>query len=376
VNQKLAPSILFVDEIDAITPKRETAQREMERRIVAQLLTCMDGKRYTTFCLSQFPRLAQGLCPDLDWQKTGKPVVVIGATNRPDSLDPALRRAGRFDREIELGVPDEAGREQCVIFLISLLHSLSSSLIAPSLRILRALTSELRLSGDFDFKALARSTPGYVGADLAALTGVAGVIAVKRIFSELSQKTDAPLGDANGDVMIIDDAVNPTPESGEAQAADENSSVAPASHFSTLPPELASLPIPSFLRSHPDPLSSEQLAHLAITPLDFQQALSQVQPSSQREGFTTVPTTTWADVGALVEVRDELRMAVVQPIRRPELFADLGVESPCGVLLWGPPGCGKTLLARAVANESGANFIGVKGPELLNKVCVLLLLFV
>ena len=146
-----APCILFIDEIDAITPKRETAQREMERRIVAQLLTCMD---------------------DLAWDKTdGKPVMVISATNRPDSLDPALRRAGRFDAEITMGVPDEAGRE----------------------RILRVLMAKLRLSGDFDYALLAKHTPGYVGADLSALTGAAGVIAVKRIFEQFGPAGAAAL---------------------------------------------------------------------------------------------------------------------------------------------------------------------------------------
>jgi ribosome biogenesis ATPase len=233
----------------------------------------------------------------------------------------------------------------------------------------------LKLSGDFDFKALARSTPGYVGADLAALTSQAGVIAIKRVFLELSRKSNVPFTDADveADGMVID-AAEPLQRLAEASPlVDDTDGIGTAPLFATLPPELLSLPIPSFLRSHPDPLPVDQLSGFSVTALDFHQALSQVQPSSQREGFSTVPSTTWADVGALVEVRDELRMAVVQPIRQPEIFSDLGVESPCGVLLWGPPGCGKTLLARAVANESGANFIGVKGPELLNKVCIIFL---
>jgi ribosome biogenesis ATPase len=127
-----------------------------------------------------------------------------------------------------------------------------------------------------------------------------------------------------------------------------------------------------FLHAHPSPLTSVQLSPISITAADFTHALAQVQPSSKREGFATVPDVTWADIGALHSTREELHMAIVQPIRRPEVFSAVGIEAPCGVLLWGPPGCGKTLLAKAVANESRANFISVKGPELLNKVSILL----
>jgi ribosome biogenesis ATPase len=126
--------------------------------------------------------------------------------------------------------------------------------------------------------------------------------------------------------------------------------------------------IAHFLNAHPAPLTPEQLAPLLITPDDFMHALKQVQPSAQREGFATVPDVTWADIGALHGTRDALQMAIVLPLRRPLLFRSVGIAAPCGVLLWGPPGCGKTLLAKAVANESQANFISVKGPELLNKV--------
>ncbi|KWU45753.1 AAA-domain-containing protein [Rhodotorula sp. JG-1b] len=311
---KQAPCILFIDEIDAITPKRETAQREMERRIVAQLLTCMD---------------------DLAWDKTeNKPVVVIAATNRPDSLDPALRRAGRFDAEITMGVPDQAGRE----------------------RILRVLMAKLRLAGDFDYARLAKETPGYVGADLSALTGAAGVLAVKRIFETMGDK-----GDGEGAVA----AQMPVPPSVSDSAV--LAAAIPALPFSSLPPSLATLPIASFLRAHPASLTEDQLSALALTNADFVRALQIVQPSSQREGFTTVPDVTWDDLGALHHIREEMRMSIVRPIRRPDVFKLLGLSAPCGVLLWGPPGCGKTLLAKAVANESRANFISVKGPELLNK---------
>ncbi|KAJ9477455.1 Ribosome biogenesis ATPase RIX7 [Pseudozyma hubeiensis] len=386
----IAPCILFIDEIDAITPKRETAQREMERRIVAQLLTSLD---------------------DLSWEKTdGKPVMIIGATNRPDSLDPALRRAGRFDHEIAMGVPDEDGREQ----------------------ILRVLAQKLRLSGDFDFRALAKSTPGYVGADLTALTSAAGIIAVKRIFQQLSESESLPSSlsaerisqaiglnandnqqDASvaGDVDMDDSdlptasdgqdasasaqtapvangAVVDTPAETEGLSADAatqasaagdgaktpvatsvtSSNVRPsATFFDALPEHIRDSSIASFLKNHPSPLTDAQLAPLAITNADFLVALPSVQPSSKREGFATVPDVSWADVGALHSTRDELSMAIVEPIKRPELFRSVGVSASSGVLLWGPPGCGKTLLAKAVANESRANFISVKGPELLNK---------
>ncbi|KAJ7052490.1 P-loop containing nucleoside triphosphate hydrolase protein [Mycena amicta] len=289
--RRVAPCLLFIDEIDAIAPKRESAQREMERRIVAQFLTCMD---------------------DMSWDKTdNKPVIVMGATNRPDSLDAALRRAGRFDHEISMGVPDEAARA----------------------KILQVLSSKLKLAGDFDFAALAKATPGYVGADLAALTGAAGVIAVKRIFKLLSDGT----------------LMNPSPWSKNRMTLLlwRRSSIS----LSRLGPTASS--IAHFLNAYPSPLTSEQLAPLLITSDDFVDALKHVQPSAQREGFAN---------------RMPFRWPLFSPLRRPLLFRSVGIAAPCGVLLWGPPGCGKTLLAKAVANESQANFISVKGPELLNKV--------
>ncbi|KAF7312163.1 hypothetical protein MIND_00229000 [Mycena indigotica] len=303
--KRVSPCILFIDEIDAIAPKREIAQREMERRIVAQFLTCMDG---------------------MSWEKTdSKPVIVMGATNRPDSLDSALRRAGRFDHEISMGVPDEASR----------------------IKILQVLSSKLKLAGDFDFAALAKATPGYVGADLAALTGAAGVIAVKRIFKQI----------ADGTIVL--------PSADEEMAEQLIDPILPFKVAIPVGPTASS--IAHFLKAYPTPLTSEQLAPLLITSNDFIDALKQVQPSAQREGFATVPDVTWADIGALHQTRDALQMAIVLPLRRPLLFRSVGIVAPCGVLLWGPPGCGKTLLAKAVANESQANFISVKGPELLNK---------
>ncbi|XP_069911484.1 nuclear valosin-containing protein-like isoform X13 [Oryctolagus cuniculus] len=292
-----APCIVFIDEIDAITPKREVASKDMERRIVAQLLTCMDD-------LNNMPATAQ--------------VLVIGATNRPDSLDPALRRAGRFDREICLGIPDEASRE----------------------RILQTLCRKLRLPETFNFCHLAHLTPGFVGADLMALCREAAMCAVNRGLMKLQQQQQKHLKTEVGQEEPL--GTEPT---------------------SVTQDELQRLL--ELLRDH-TPLSDEQMQGLCIELNDFTVALSSVQPSAKREGFVTVPSVTWADVGALEDIREELTMAILAPVRNPDQFKALGLMTPAGVLLAGPPGCGKTLLAKAVANESGLNFISVKGPELLN----------
>ncbi|KUF88482.1 Endo-beta-1 [Phytophthora nicotianae] len=311
-----APSIIFIDEIDAITPKRETSARGMEKRIVAQLLTSTDS---------------------LSLENTGgKPVILIGATNRPDALDSALRRAGRFDREICLGIPDEEARE----------------------KILRVLARKMTLEGDFDFPALARRTPGYVGADLVSLTKEAAVGAVNRIFTNinavkaLTAEVDATSVSADtetSDAGTSDDAMEVDATQKTVDDAEEASSAA------------------DDLRAQVKPFTEAQLAPLSITMADFEAAIPKVQPSSKREGFATIPDVTWDDIGALNEVRDELSLAVLQPIAHPERFAALGLSMPAGVLLYGPPGCGKTLLAKAIAHESGANFISIKGPELLDK---------
>lgn len=263
--KKLAPCIVFIDEIDAIALKRESAQREMERRIVAQLSTCMD---------------------ELTLEQTGgNPVIVIGATNRLDALDPAFRRAGRFDCELKLGIPNVAARN----------------------KILQIHTASMQISENFDFSAIAKRTPGFVGADLRALTRAASNIAINRVFSQLLM--------------------------GKGRIS----------------------------------LTPEQLSLISVTEEDFFQAVGKIQPSAKREGFLVGSTTTWEDIGALSSVREELFLSVVEPIRHPELFLAYGITSPAGLLLWGPPGCGKTLLAKAVANESHSNFISIKGPELLNK---------
>ncbi|KAF3480277.1 ribosome biogenesis ATPase RIX7 [Arthroderma uncinatum] len=288
--KKVAPCLIFMDEIDAITPKRESAQREMEKRIVAQLLTCMD---------------------DLALAKTdGKPVIVLAATNRPDSLDPALRRGGRFDKEINLTVPSEPVREQ----------------------ILRALTRDMNLADDLDFKFLAKGTAGFVGADLNDLVSTAATAAIKRYLDLL--KTSP------GEEMDIEE---------------------PSNGVSKKVLELRQL----IKRARGTPHEADP--QIYVSNADFLTALPKIQPSSKREGFATIPATTWADIGSLGSIREELVTAIVEPIRNPEIYSSVGISAPTGVLLWGPPGCGKTLLAKAVANESRANFISIKGPELLNK---------
>lgn len=275
-----APAIIFLDEIDAVAPKRNDG-KGMEKRMVAQLLTCLDMLQ---------PKYNRSMAP----------VIVMGATNRAESIDPALRRAGRFDKEILIGVPDEEAR----------------------IGILKTMTKNMKLSGDFDLKMLARKTPGYVGADVKSLTKEAAVIAINRIFKNVlvDQKLPSDMIDENDD--------NPPPVA---------------------------------------PLTPEEMSDLCITMQDFLEAVPKVQPSSKREGFATVPGVSWDDIGALGSVREELTLSVLEPIRNPEKFQALGIPLPAGVMLYGPPGCGKTLLAKAIANESGANFISVKGPELLDK---------
>ncbi|XP_017381884.1 nuclear valosin-containing protein-like isoform X2 [Cebus imitator] len=285
-----APCIIFIDEIDAITPKREVASKDMERRIVAQLLTCMD---------------------DLNNVAATARVLVIGATNRPDSLDPALRRAGRFDREICLGIPDEASRE----------------------RILQTLCRKLRLPQAFDFCNLAHLTPGFVGADLMALCREAAMCAVNRVLMKLQeqQKKDPEMEDL--------------PSKG---VQEERLGTEPTSETQDELQRLLGL-----LRDQ-DPLSEEQMQGLCIELNDFIVALSSVQPSAKREGFVTVPNVTWADIGALEDIREELTMAILAPVRNPDQFKALGLVTPAGVLLAGPPGCGKTLLAKYVGESERA----------------------
>ena len=253
-----APSIIFIDEIDAIAPKRGEVVGEVERRVVAQLLALMDG-----------------LTPRGN-------VIVIGATNRINDLDPALRRPGRFDREIEIGVPDKKGR----------------------LEILQVHTRGMPLK-DVDLEEIAAITHGYTGADLAALCREAAMIALRRYMPEINLREDR------------------------------------------VPPEV--------------------LEKMVVTKEDFMKAFKEVVPTAMREVYIETPNVRWDDIGGLEDVKQELRECVEWPLKHPEAFERMGIKPPKGVLLFGPPGCGKTLLAKAVATESEANFISVKGPELLSK---------
>ncbi|MHA1229824.1 MAG: CDC48 family AAA ATPase [Candidatus Helarchaeota archaeon] len=257
--EKNAPSIIFVDELDAIAPKREEVTGEVERRVVAQLLALMDGLRIR-----------------------GK-VVVIGATNRPNALDPALRRPGRFDREIEIGVPDRNGRKE----------------------ILQIHTRGMPLEEDVNLDEIADLTHGFVGADLMSLCREAAMKAIRRFLPEIDLEEEE-------------------------------------------------IPI-------------EVLEKIFVNMNDFKEALKEIAPSAIREVLIEVPNVHWSDIGGLEEVKQELREAVVWPIQKPELFKEMGIKPPRGIMLYGPPGCGKTLLAKAIATESEANFISVKGPEVLSK---------
>jgi len=258
--EKNAPSIIFIDEIDAIASKREETRGEVERRVVAQLLALMDGL-----------------------QSRGK-VVVIAATNVPNILDPALRRPGRFDREIEIGVPGKQGR----------------------LEILKIHTRNMPLDKNVNLGELAEITYGFVGADLSSLAKEAAMIVLRKILPDLRLKEE-------------------------------------------------------------EPIPKEILERLRITQQDFKDALKVVRPSALREVLVEIPNLKWSDVGGLEDVKQELIEAVEWPLKHPASFKRLGVKPPKGILLYGAPGTGKTMLAKAVANESQANFILVKGPELLSK---------
>ncbi len=257
--EKNAPAIIFIDEIDSIAPKRAEVTGEVERRVVAQLLSLMDGL------------------------KTRKNVIVIGATNRPEALDMALRRPGRFDREIELRAPDREGRRE--IFQIH--------------------TRGMPLAEDVNLDDLAERTYGFVGADIAAMCREAAMNALRRILPEIN---------------------------------------------------LEEKEIPK-----------ETLDKLIVTRSDFEDVMKEVQPSALREILFEVPNVTWEDIGGLDNVKSLLIEAVEWPLRYAESFRRIGVEAPKGVLLYGPPGTGKTLLAKAIANESEANFITVKGSDILSK---------
>jgi len=356
-----APSLIFMDELDAVAPKRgdNSSGRGMEKRMVAQLLTCMD---------SIHPK----------YNRNNACVMVVGATNRPDSIDAALRRAGRFDKEILLGVPDEEAR----------------------LNIIKTMTKDMRLSGDFDYKVLARKTPGYVGADIRSLTKEAAVIAIDRIFKNVlkdqaltaltarlplpakalaADNSSATTGTITQTITSTGTNVNintnistTTTVNSDASDIGNNNNQDDASTMKIDDGTKSDTADNGKLQEIDDiasivPLTNEQMEPLSIGMSDFLEAIPHVQPSSKREGFATVPDVSWDDIGALGSIREELVLSVLEPIRNPEKFQALGIPLPAGVMLYGPPGCGKTLLAKAIANESGANFISVKGPELLDK---------
>ena len=255
---KAAPSIIFIDEIDSIAPKREDVSGDMERRVVAQLLALMDGL-----------------------SSRGE-VIVIAATNRPNALDPAIRRGGRFDREIEIGIPSKTGR----------------------LEVLYVHTRGMPLDESLDLKEIADATHGFVGADLYALCKEAAMRTLERALPDLDVSEDIPAG-------IVDS--------------------------------------------------------LRVTKEDFQEALKKIEPSAMREVFVEVAEVHWDEVGGLDQAKQSLIEAVEWPLKYPEAFAALGIRPPRGILLYGLPGTGKTLLVRALATESNVNFISVKGPELLSK---------
>lgn len=382
-----APCVLFIDEIDAISSNRMNASKDMERRVVAQLLSSLDN---------------------LSKLKFGDQVLVIGATNRADALDPALRRVGRFDHEICLGIPDRPARSE----------------------ILQIISKNLKLERPFDFDEMAQLTPGYVGADLLALATRAASTAIKRVISDKEQndwnvRKDKELQKVDNTIVNIDDdsilmdvdqevAEKIVIESPEKEKVQENGADNHTETTSTETTEKVEKPaeeaieetkdkkeednpqimevkdeetlveailkqpnlklqlsldnMVKWLRDDATPLNEQELERLSIMREDFLDALKFVQPSAKREGFITVPDVTWDDIGSLQDIRNELKLAILAPVKFPAKLKMLGLSSPSGVLLCGPPGCGKTLLAKAVANEAGINFISVKGPELLNMV--------
>ncbi|CAD6192566.1 unnamed protein product [Caenorhabditis auriculariae] len=310
-----SPCILILDDIDAIAPRRETATREMERRIVSQLCSSLDElinppkEKPLKGVLSFSADGEVDVAEDVSRNVTGGGVLVIGTTSRPEYVDSGLRRAGRFDYEISLGIPDERSRG----------------------KILNTIC-RVPLADDVNLKTIARLTPGYVGADLQALVREAAKVAIDRVF----------------DTMVVRNA-------GQKSLTVEQ-----------IEEELVK--VLAWLHGEDDPSALSALqGGLRVSLHDFERALEKIQPAAKREGFATVPDVSWEDIGALAAVRKQLEWSILYPVKRAEDFAALGIDSrPQGILLCGPPGCGKTLLAKAVANETGMNFISVKGPELLN----------
>ncbi|MCP9257146.1 Nuclear valosin-containing protein-like [Dirofilaria immitis] len=288
-----SPCVLLLDDIDAIASKRDNAQREMEKRVVSQLIACLDD-------LSN-PREEV----ELNANNANIDVSVEKVLQAEWKLWIQLcERAGRFDKEIALGIPDKRARA----------------------KILEIVCKNLRFDGSVILQELARLTPGYVGADLKTLSREAASCAVNRAINGILKTTDERKYGA----------------------------------------QKSKKPMLIWLKSS-QKLDKTNLIEIHVTMEDFNKALTLVDPSAKREGFATVPNITWNDIGALESIREELKWSILVPIQQPELFGEFGMESkPQGILLCGPPGCGKTLLAKAVANESGMNFISIKGPELLS----------
>ena len=281
-----APSILFIDEIETIIGRREAANKEMERRIVAQIMTCIDDINEKQFELNA-------------------PVFIIGATSKPEFIDSSMRRSGRFDVEIHIGFPSVEMREE----------------------MLKSITKKNKISPKINFAEIAKKTPGYLAADLQALCRAAGHNAINRLI-----KNDKETNKINNDIIQKDEEKNNNDNNNISVEEDD-----------------------------------EKIKNLYIEQEDFALALTQIQPTSKREGFSTIPNVTWDNVGGLKDLREELYYDIVLPIINPQKLKLVGISKAAGVLLYGPPGCGKTLLAKAVANEAKANFISIKGPELLNK---------
>ncbi|WP_456483832.1 AAA family ATPase [Methanopyrus kandleri] len=326
--RKNAPAIIYIDEIDAIAPKRgETG--EVERRVVAQLLTLMDG-------LSEDER-----------------VVVLASTNRPDDIDPALRRPGRFDKEIEIGVPDKEGRKE----------------------ILQIHTRDMPLADDVDLDKLAELTHGFTGADLEALCKSAGLKALRRAIRKIGAKL-AEKGEKEEREVAVkvselsDEELMEVLEKGldRARIPEEKKRVLRRVLREAEEEEKEEV---AYTDALDKVLEAEELPEireeLKVTMRDFMEALKEIEPSALREVIVEVPDVSWDDVGGLEDVKQELKEAVEYPLKYPEVYEKLGTRPPKGILLYGPPGTGKTLLAKAVANESDANFIAVRGPEVLSK---------
>ena len=305
---KKSPSLIFIDEIDAIAPKRDNNDSEVSKRIVGTLLTLLDGMDSTSASNHQQDHQPSSSSnpsssssnPTPSTQHSTSRVVILAATNRPNALDPALRRPGRFDREIEIPIPNEAGRNEILrVYFTKMQHTLTDDQISK----------------------VASVTHGYVGADLANLCKESALCAFKRAY---------------------------------------HSSDPPDVRFSSKIDASSATPLSS---STPSSAASE----LSVSYQDVLHAMSEIRPSAMREIMVDIPKVKWEDIGGYDEVKEKLKQAVEWPLRHPDAFKRLNIQPTRGVLLYGPPGCSKTLMAKAVATEAGLNFIPIKGPELFSK---------